>query len=337
MWLEFLIWMSDPGISQFIFHLSVFAVSMVTLAKTSHWVVKSSVKISRLTKLGELVVGFIFLSITTTLPELAVSYSAIVSGNAGISIGNLLGSNITNLGLIMSIPAIMAPIKIKRGTFEKLPTILFLSSIIPLLFLAMEWTSELMAFFLIGAFVFFAAYSVKTKISLRIMHRDPKDAVNLFMQPFEVYKSVLTMILSAGVLIVSSVFVVDSASEIANTLGIAESVLGATIIAIGTSLPELSIALTAVKTKHNNMAIGNLLGSCLTNITLILGLVMLFSPVIVNIQVFSTLLLFVVAINMISWYFFTTGRVLDRNEGIVLMFVYILFLISTFGVQLSIL
>lgn len=335
-WVNLLVWMNEPTTSSFLWQLLVFFGSIVVLSKASHIVIKNSVKIAKITKLGELVIGFILLSVATSLPEMAVSFSAIISGNAAISIGNILGSNITNLGFVIAIPAIVAPISIKRGTFEKLPTILFLSSIIPLFFLTIEHTGTYVGILLISAFVFFALYSMKKNISLKIISHEPTDILKKLMLPINFYRSLLWVVLGVIIVIISSTYVVSSASTISSSMGIAESVVGATIIAIGTSLPELSVSLTAIRTKHSAMAVGNTIGSCLTNITLILGAVLLLSPATINISIFSTLLLFVIGITMISWYFFTTGRTLDRKEGLALMFIYILFLISTFGVQITI-
>jgi cation:H+ antiporter len=335
-WIDFLVWMNHPGTSNILWQLLILFGSIVMMSKASHIVIKNAVKIAKITKLGELVIGFILLSVATSLPEMAVSFSAIMSGNAAISIGNILGSNITNLGFVIAIPAIIAPIKIKRGTFEKLPTILFLSSIIPLFFLTMEETGVYVGVMLISTFAFFMVYSVKKKISLKLIQKEPVDILKKLMLPFEFYKSLLFLIIGVMVVIISSTYVVDSASNISSVVGVAESVVGATIIAIGTSLPELSVSLSAIRSNHSAMAIGNIIGSCLTNMTLILGVVLFMSPFTINISIFSTLLLFVIGITMVSWYFFTTGRTLDRNEGLTLLLIYIMFLISTFGVQLTI-
>lgn len=319
-----------------LYQLLIFCISLVVLSKSSHTVIKNSVKIAKITQVDELVIGFILLSVATTTPELAVSFSAILSKNVGVSIGNLLGSNVTNLGLILSIPAIMSPIIIKKGTFEKLPSILFLSSIIPFTLFVIDELSRLIGILLIAAFVFFAYYSIKKKISLKFPKRRPREALKKVLIPIDLYKSIVFLCGGLLLVILSSNFVVSSASNISTVIGIAESVIGATIIAVGTSLPELSVALTAMKTKHPDLAIGNIIGACLINITLVLGIVLLFSPITINMSIFSTLLFFVVGITMISWYFFTTGRALDRMEGIFLLLVYVIFLISTFGAQMVI-
>jgi cation:H+ antiporter len=136
---------------------------------------------------------------------------------------------------------------------------------------------------------------------------------------------------------VSSKFIVNSGSNIATFLGIKESLMGATIIALGTSLPELSIALTAVKEGRSKIVLGNIIGSCLTNLSLILGLVLISSPLTIDMSIFSTLLSFVIATTIIAWYLFTTGRKLERKEGVFLLLVYIIFLMFTFGLHSTLL
>ena len=322
--------------------LVIFALSVIFLAKSSQIVVKHSVEVAKILHVGELIVGVVILSVATSLPELAVSILSIKSGNVGIAIGNIFGSNIANLGLVLAIPAIIAPLKVKKGTFEKLPTLLFLSSIIPLAFLAMENISAIIGFALIVAFVFYAAYSTSKHIGFKMPKRKKnkkkksKGVIRMIKLPIEFYKSLIMLIIGAGVLGISAQYTVTSASKVSMMIGVAESVIGATVIAIGTSLPELSVSLTAIKTKHHKLAIGNAIGSCLANITLILGIVLLLSPVAVNPKIFSTLLFFVIGITMVAWYFFTSERTLDRTEGMILLFAYMLFLISTFGVQITI-
>ncbi|MFQ6021008.1 MAG: hypothetical protein ACE5J4_03290, partial [Candidatus Aenigmatarchaeota archaeon] len=107
-------------------------ISITVLIETSHMVIDSSVRISHLTRIGEFVIGFIFISLTTSIPEFAVSFSAVSMGDIGISIGNLFGSNITDIALIIGIIAIMGAVKIKRGNIQRLATILLFTSLIPI-------------------------------------------------------------------------------------------------------------------------------------------------------------------------------------------------------------
>lgn len=320
---------------ELVYQLTIFSISIVVLAKASQVVVDNCIKMARMTKIGELVLGFILLSVATSLPELAVSFSAIASGDIGISIGNLLGSNVANLALVIGFPAIMAPIVVRGKTFNKLMTLLFLSSIIPLLLFAVSQLSSVIGIFLVAAFIAFSIYSIKEKITPELMSREPRNVMKKLMQPFKFYKSGFLIAIGILFVILSSRFVVSSASTMASMLNIAQSVIGATIIAIGTSVPELSIMLTGIKKGHYSLVLGNTIGSCLTNITLVLGTVLLLSPLVININIFSTLLIFVIASTMVTWYFFISGRRIDRKEGLTLIFIYIIFLIFTFGLQIT--
>lgn len=320
---------------ELLYQLVLFTISIIILSKSSQIVVDNSVKMARMTKMGELVLGFLLLSVATSLPELAVSFSAITSGDIGISIGNLLGSNIANLGLVIGLPAIIAPIAVHGKAFHRLLTILFLSSIIPLLLLAVTELSKAVGIFLISAFAVFSFYSIRKKITPKLISREPRDVIKRLLQPFKFYKSLFLIVIGIFGVIVSARFVVSSAAAMAAMLHIAQSILGATIIAVGTSVPELSIMLVGVKRKRYSLVLGNTIGSCLTNITLILGTVLLLSHLTVDLGIFSTLLIFVIASTMITWYFFVSGRKIDRIEGLILIFIYIIFIIFTFGFQIT--
>jgi len=150
----------------------------------------------------------------------------------------------------------------------------------------------------------------------------------------EFYKQGIILAISLFIVLLSSRFVVDSALNIATMLRIRESVIGATVIAVGTSLPELFTALTAIKENHVKLALGNVVGSCLTDLTLVLGTTLLICPFAINIAIFSALIIFVLTTNILAWFFF--GRkILGRNEGIMLLLVYFVFLLSISGIQLS--
>jgi cation:H+ antiporter len=314
--------------------LVVFIISTVILAQSSYIVVKSSVRIARITRLGELVVGFLFLSFVTSLPELIVSMNAIITEDVGISVGNALGSNVTNIGLIIGLVALMRPVKITEATLNRLSIILSLSSLILFFLLSMTTLSRVVGLALLFAFLIFSLYSVRERI---IFGRISKEkSLQLFKKiklTIGFYKSLFLLLLSLAVVIVSSRFVVDSASNIASMLGIAKSIIGATIIALGTSLPELSTTLAAVKEGHLKLGLGNTIGSCLTNLTLVLGLVLLASPFSVDMEVFTTLVMFTFVSTVLLWVFLGSlgRRKLEKTEGMVLLIFYVIFLVLMYS------
>lgn len=310
--------------------LLVFSVSILVLAKSGHIVIKSSIKIAKLTKLGELVIGFILLSVATSLPELIVSGNAIVSGNVGISIGNILGSNVANICLVIGLVGFLKTVKVTEKTLKRLSIMLFLSSLVLVGLLVLKGVSRFVGVVLLMLFGVFCLYSMKRNINLKeIRLKEPKEVLKKVGVVFKFYKTIFNLCVGLLGIFVASKFVVDSASSIALILGIPQSVIGATIIAIGTSLPELTTALTAVKEGHVNLGLGTTIGSCLTNLTLVLGFVLILSSFTVNMTVFTMMIVFVLASSLLLWLFLSRfGRKrLDRFEGGVLLFVYVIFLV----------
>jgi len=309
---------------------SILFISLVALVKSSQFVIDSALKIARMTKLESLVIGFILLSVTTSLPELAVSFSAITSGEVNISIGNILGSNITNIGLCVGLIAIIAPltIKVTRKELANISSILFLSSLIPLLLLTLGGISRIVGSILIFIFMYFCFFSIRKKMMLKEKY--------YFVIKSSLIKAFIILFIGLICLIVSSKFIVDSAAKLAQIVGITESFIGATIIALGTSLPELSVSLESLKRGQVNLALGNAIGSCLTNLTLILGIILIVSPFAIDMHIFSTLLTFVVITSLLMWHFLSDAKI-QLTDGIILLFVYIIFLVASFGVQVGLL
>jgi len=312
---------------------TIFFGSIIVLALSSYVVVRSSIRIARITRLGELTIGFIVLSIATTLPEMIVSTTAIVSGDIGISIGNILGSNIANICLIIGLVGLIRPVRMAEQTLMKLTLMLFLCSVIIIIFLISSSLGNITGIALLLLFLVFSLYSLKKKINLGEIRLE-EELVKLlkFKFTFGLKKTLFLFIAGLILTIISSKFVVDSASSIASILGIAGSVIGATIIAVGTSLPELSTSLNAVRENHLRLGLGNTIGSCLTNLTLVLGLILLVSPSPVDMNRYTTLLAFVLISTILLWIFLGGyGRKkLERKEGLVLLIVFIVFLIMIY-------
>jgi len=316
----------------FLIEFAIFIVSIFILSKASHTVIKSSVKIARITRLGELVVGFLILSFATILPELTISVTSMLSGNFGIAFGNILGSNITCLLLILGLMGFMKTVKITEKTWRRLSDVLFLSSLILVVLLVVTYLSKLVGVALIILYIIFGIYSTKKKITLGEIRLDePFKIIPKLKISNSLLKSLLFLLLGMIIVFTSSWFAVNSASSIATSLNIHQSFIGATIMAIGASLPELTVAVSAQKEGHLGLGLGNTIGSGLTRLTLVLGLVLLVAPFSVNINLFIVLVIFVLISTLLVLLFLGSwGRKkLDRTEGIVLLIFYFLFLLVT--------
>jgi len=304
----------------------ILIVSLAVLAGASHFTIKSLEDFMELTGLSEVSTGFIILSVMTTLPEMTVAGFSIFQGVPGISIGDILGSHIFNIGIVIGILAVLGSLKACRtDLLVELVDILFLASIIPLLLVILRFMvttplvgSPLLGVALLGIFAF-SVYKMAKK-------RSPasEDPLSKPTHKKNQKKVIAWIIVGAAIVIVTSQFTVSSASDIAYSLGIAPILLGARIVAVGTSLPELAFGLAASRRGRVHLALGDAIGANLTTISLVLGLVLLLSPFAVELATFAEILLFVLATNLILWRYLMKGGV-SQIGGIILILIYVIF------------
>lgn len=336
-------------LTDWIFNLIVIGVSFLFLNWASNTVITYALKVSAITKLGKTSVGFTLISLSTTLPELTVALIAAVSGGSALSIGNVLGSNIFNISVILGLATVLLAAKIffsKKNTetsksgnniipsFAKseLSSIefgLFVSSVIPLMLIYVSTQAAwIVGLILLIIFIGYMYKLSKVRIPEEIEEVSLKEKGKL--RRYIAY----TVIGALGV-VISANFLVESAIAIATSIGISQQVIGATIIAFGTSLPELTIGLKSILKGHANLAVGNIIGSSFLNTTLILGITF-FVPALIgtqftlNMDVFQNLVIFSIITNLFFWYFLSREQVSWR-EGVIFLFIYILFLVTTIG------
>ena len=307
--------------------------ALLVLNKASDWTITNSVKIADVTGFGKTTVGFILIAFSTSLPELSVSiFAAIGQETISVAIGNVLGSNIVNICLILGICFLIIALK-GSNNVKLLPSMakeeigslyfgLFVASVIPLTLLYIGYASRLIGVVLLAIFVFYV-YQLS-----RIRSVKEEGALGGERQKLGKY-ALLTLLGVAGV-VITSYFIVDSASYIAESVGIPRIVIGATIVAFGTSIPELATSVNSVRKGHLDLALGNIVGSCFINITCILGVTLTASTLRVNMSAFSNLVMFSLITNLFLWYFLSSEKISWR-EGTVLLFMYFVFLVTSFA------
>jgi cation:H+ antiporter len=311
----------------------ILLVALVILDRSSDLTIDNSIKVAEITGLGKTTIGFILVAFSTSLPELSVSvFSAIDPETLGVAIGNVLGSNIVNVCLILGICFLILVIKnhgvkyqFKGLEVEEARDLyfgLFIASLIPLALIYVGYASRMVGAFLIALFIFH-------NIQL-FRHRTGEGAGGSESKEDATKYTLLALLGVAGV-VGSSYFIIETASYIALQLGIPEVVIGATIVAFGTSLPELVTSIDATKKGHIELALGNVVGSGFVNITLILGVALFCGPFRVNISSFSNLVMFSIMANLILWYFLANERISWR-ESAILLFMYALFIVTSFGI-----
>jgi cation:H+ antiporter len=307
-------------------------ISTAVLAKSADIVVENTSKLSRYFGISQVAAGLILLAVITSLPELSV---AIVSGSAGegaISAGNVFGSNIANIFLVLGAGAFLYGLKIPWSRINEIGIVLLLTTIISayIIFSSQVYGTALdfpVGAVLLAIFIIYVYYLMKEKKKINDGKNngklDRKKALGAF----------LVFIGGIVVVFISSGFVVENAVITAKNFGVAESLIGATIIAVGTSLPELSTTLQAVRKKRYGIAVGNIIGSNMTNITLVLGTTAVLDAVEVKLPVFIAALLFAIVANAIILYFAAIRKHLGRYVGFVFIASYALFLILMLGLQ----
>ena len=316
----------------------ILLVALVILDRGSLLVVNGAVGISEVTGLATSTVGFIILATSTSLPEAAISLTSSIEGVPETGIGNILGANIANICLIIGVPTLylcargincMSDLpKMEKHEMESLFFGLLISSVVPLYLVYREYASTSIGIILLTIYIIYNIYLSRIGVSIEGLGGRSLIKRKKFGREF------LRFISGIVIVVVCANFIVNSASNIAEFLGVSKMIIGATIISIGTTLPEMAVSFKAMSKGQAGLAYGNAIGSCFTNITLLLGLVFIFSTVLViNMKLYINLVIVSLTANVFFWYFLSR-RMLGWKESIVLLTIYTVFIGSSLGIQL---
>jgi cation:H+ antiporter len=302
-------------------------VSFFFIAIASDKIIVYTTKLSAYYGLSQMSAGFIVLSVVTSLPELFVSIFAVLSGQGGISVGNVLGSNIANLTVIIGLAILLSGMRfsLKSTSQKELAEFLFVLSLIPMFIIERGSLGPILGIVLLILFVMF---------SINISKKAGKIKALGFMRKGDLRITTIKFIISIAVLMFFSKIVVDNSINIAEILGLAPSIIGATMVAIGTSIPELATTVQALKKHYFDMAFGNILGSCIANITLILGITSLLSFSEVSTIATGGMMFFVLVSTLSVWYFVSTSNYLGKKTAIMLIVIYVLFVLQQIGISI---
>ena len=305
--------------------------SLFLIALVSDKIISYTLVISKVLGLSEMAAGFILLSITTSLPELSVSILSSISGEGGLSVGNVLGSNIANLTIIIGLAVFLSKteIYIKGESQKELIQFVFLSSVIPLFIVQRGSLGPVLGVVLLILFVYFSFTISKTPKQSQITEQ-PNDSTEKPL--IAAIKFAICLVIIIGL----SQLIVNSSIEIADFISLPTSIIGATIIGVGTSLPELATTIQSLKKKYYEMALGNLLGSCITNITLVLGISSLVTFSEVNILAVESIMFYVLISSLTVWFMITSNKSINKRGAIFLCAIYVAFVLQQIGVSIFI-
>ena len=292
----------------------ILAFSLLLLALCAQGLVNTSARIASRLGINHFAIGFLLLSVLTSLPEMFVAIFSTSEGAVGLTLGDIFGSNVVNIAFVTGLALFIGRERVKMPVRD-LAGILYFSSLIPIILSVFEVLSKLAGAVLMIFFLTFSYLSIKK--------RDFADREKA--QPAKL-RDVAILIIGAIGTIVGAKFAVDSAISVANILTVVPLVIGAKIVAIGTSFPELMVTLQAARKGYYSMALGNSIGSNLTNMTLVLGTVLLLAPLEVDIGALRIATTFVLIATGTFWYFLSRGN-LGRIQGAILLAQYTLFLL----------
>ncbi len=267
----------------------------------------------------QMVIGLTIVACGTSMPEFFVSLTSAIHGSADMAIGNVVGSNIFNTLLIVGVAAVVAPMIIARSTVRKDIPVAFMASILLGVMCLDGVISRIDAAIMFVCFLLFMAYTIRSarKGEVEVSEEEQKG--------YGTGKSVLLIVYGLALLIVGSNIFVDAATFVARTFGVSDAVIGLTIVACGTSMPELATSVVAAKNGQSALAIGNVLGSNVFNILMVLGLTGIISPLQINGITNIDLILQFAAVALV-WLFSYTKFKVERWEGALLSLVFLTYL-----------
>ena len=287
---------------------------------------KSSVDISLKLSIPKIIIGMTVVSFATSAPELIVSLNATLDGLPNFAIGNVLGSNIANIGLVLGIITIIYPITLKQRFYNTDFPLLMISTC---LFYYVIYTGNQISRFE-GFILVIAIISILLYLFLFQRNNSNEFAEDLNNKDVSIYRSFLYIIFSGSLLWLGSETIIKSAVSVANKFEISERIISITMVAIGTSIPELAASIVASLKRQNDLSIGNLIGSNIFNLLVVIGITSSIMPIngIEESTIFNDML-WVILFSAIILPLAYIGRrnILTRKKGIILLVLYLIFII----------
>lgn len=248
------------------------------LIKGADFFVEGSSSIAKKLRIPDIIVGLTIVAMGTSAPELAVSVSAAIGGSSDIAIGNVVGSNILNILIILGLASVIVPITVDKSMFRRdFPMLIVTAVVVPVLALIGDmYVGRIAGLILLLIFAFYIFLAVKAALEYRKAHAGDSDDGNIKVLSWA--RSILYTVGGAAVIIIGGKMSVRGATDIAHMLGISEAIIGLTIVALGTSLPELVTSVVAARKGNSDIALGNIVGSNIFNALLILGATAVIKP-----------------------------------------------------------
>lgn len=288
----------------------------VLLIKGADHFVEGSSSVAKLLRIPSVVIGLTVVAMGTSAPELAVSVTAAFTGNNGIAVGNVIGSNIFNLMVVAGVCGIILPMAVDPGILNRDFIFCIVISGVLLAFMAFDLQiGRTDGLVLLAMFAYFITKTVKKALKERGKVQEETKTLSSG-------KSLLYITAGIGAIILGGDMVVNSASRIASFFGLSQNLIALTIVAVGTSLPELVTSVVASRKGENGLALGNVIGSNIFNILAILGISSFIHPIAITVQSVYDLIVLIV-FSAVVWFVARSEKEISRGEGIAILALYI--------------
>lgn len=303
----------------------------------AEWFVGGGSTLALALRVPQILVGLTVVAYGTSAPEIVVSIRAAVSGHGDLALGNVIGSNIANIGLILGVSALIKPARVNGSlATRELPMLLLTAALVPLVMLdgvIAKWEGAALLL-LAGGYTYWMVRTARTAKSVVQAHASTAVAEDIAdvagaPKPGGAWRAVAIVIVGLLTLLAGGTLFIDGAVQVAKQLGMSDRVIGLTIVAVGTSLPELVTSVIAARKGHSDLAIGNVVGSNIFNVLLCLGGAAVFGTVVAPWQALDLDLLALVFMTVLGAFFIRSARTITRSEGGVALGLYVLFLFLT--------
>ena len=300
---------------------------LVLLILGGNWLLKAAVALSLKLNIPKIVIGMTVVSFATSAPELLVSVKAALEGFPDLALGNVVGSNIANLGLVLGVTVLMSGIDVRKSFYSTDWPVMMLASLLFVGFIYFDGVLQQYEGIIMVVFLFaFLVYLLRFQ-KTAVVDELPEDDV-----PLPLYKTVFFLGLGGTALWGGSELLIDGAVGLASSFGVSDRIIGVTVVSVGTSIPELAASIIAIIKKEKAISLGNLIGSNIFNLLAVLGVTALITPIKVVDQGLLTNDIFWmlgVSLLILPLVFFPKSLRLGWREGLVLLVVYIAFVYLT--------
>ncbi|CAL2086028.1 putative antiporter CaxA [Tenacibaculum sp. 190524A02b] len=304
-------------------------IGLVLLVLGGNWLLKAAVGLSLRLNIPKIVIGMTVVSFATSAPELIVSVKSALDGATGLAVGNVIGSNIANLALVLGITIILSPIDVEKSFYKTdWPVMMIASGLLYFFIVNDRVIQSYEGMILFAALVAFLVYLLRFQ-KQAVVDEMPEDDEEL-----PLYKVVLFLAIGGLGLWGGSELLINGSVTLAKNLGVSDAVIGVTVVSVGTSIPELAASIIAVLNKEKAISLGNLLGSNVFNILAVLGITSMITPVEVKADALSLInndIYWMLAISfaVLPLVFIPKGMRLGWRDGVVLLASYVTFVYLT--------